>query len=64
MDLSQHSSFEQNIRPTALGMRAEEYLRLLHPVGVYGSATLMRVDEDLRCARTYRPDMLPAAAAV
>lgn len=64
MDLSQHSSFGQNIRPAAFGMRAEDYLRLLHPADVYGSAALMRLDENLRCARTYRPDMLPAAAAV
>lgn len=63
MDLSQHHDFRTDTRPAAAGMRADEYLRLLHPSGVHGSATLMRLDDEARCARTYRPDALPVAAA-
>lgn len=64
MDLSLQHAFADNTRPAAAGMRAEEYLRLLHPAGSFGSATLMRLEDDLRCARTYRPDALPFAASV
>ena len=52
------------MRPAAACMRAEDYLRLLHPPEAAGSATLMRLEDDLRCARTYRPDVLPFAASV
>lgn len=64
MDLSRHQYFAAQTQPAAAGMRAEEYLRLLHPSGSFGSATLMRLDDDVRCARTYRPDALPFAASV
>ncbi|MDT0684551.1 hypothetical protein RM543_17910 [Roseicyclus sp. F158] len=62
MDLSQHHSFSTATRPAAAHMPAEAYLRLLHPLGAQGSATLMLLEEDRRCARTYRPDALPFAA--
>ncbi|WP_163849208.1 hypothetical protein [Pseudooceanicola aestuarii] len=61
MDLSQHHSFSST-RPAAAHMPAEAYLRLLHPLGARGSATLMLLEADRRCARTYRPDALPFAA--
>ncbi|SDG52382.1 hypothetical protein [Alloyangia pacifica] len=63
MDLSQHQTFI-DARPAAARMPAEDYLRLLHPLGAHGSATLMRIEGDKRCARTFRPDALPVAAAV
>ncbi len=62
MDLSQHTSFEPQVRPAAAGMSAEDYLRVLHPLNARGSATLMLIEADRRCARTYRPDTLPFAA--
>lgn len=62
MDLSQHHSFSTATRPAAAHMPAEDYLRLLHPLGAQGSATLMLLEDDRRCARTYRPDALPFAA--
>jgi len=62
MDLSQHSSFAGQSRPAAAHMPAEDYLRLLHPLGAQGSATLMLLGDDRCCARTYRPDALPFAA--
>ena len=62
MDLSQHTSFTPQVRPAAAGMSAEDYLRVLHPLNARGSATLMLIEADRRCARTYRPDTLPFAA--
>ncbi|WP_370286621.1 hypothetical protein [Pseudooceanicola nanhaiensis] len=61
MDLSQHHTFNDT-RPAAAQMPAEDYLRLLHPLGARGSATLMLLEDNGRCARTYRPDALPFAA--
>lgn len=64
MDLSHYQSFGTEAFPAAAHLPAEDYLRLLHPVASCGSATLMRLENDLRCARTYRPEALPFAASV
>ncbi len=45
-------------------MRAEDYLRLLHPDGAHGQATLMRLDDNVKCARTFDCASLPFAASV
>ena len=64
MENSPQQSFCADTKPAAAGMAAEEYLRLLHPDRTFGSVTLMRLDRDIHCARTYRPDILPFAATV
>ncbi|SFS41352.1 hypothetical protein SAMN04488040_0242 [Sulfitobacter marinus] len=64
MEPSQQLHFSDHPLPALTKMRAEDYLRLLHPEGAHGQVTLMRLDDDVKCARTYDCASLPFTASV
>lgn len=60
MDQSRHTLFTLQSTPAAAGLSAEDYVRLLHPLGGWGKVTLMQLDGDHGiCSRTYDLESLP-----